>query len=517
MLTLEEQDALVSELAERPGHEKVRALLHRLLVDGFGADSRDIDFEKPAPEVHGRIDALLGRTVFELKSDLRRERRDAEDGLARYLSEREGQTGEKYVGIATDGADFIAFFLRRGHVVEVGAHHTEPDTPRELLAWLQCTVAVGEGLLPDPQSVTREFGRESLAAHRAFDDLNELWTHAGRSPDTRLKRELWNRLLSLAYGAEVGDDTLFLQHTYLVIVAKAVAWAAMIEAPPQDAIMLLHGTAFSDFGITGKSEPDFFDWVLAAEGGAELVMRIARQVDRFRLRDIRIDILKALYESLIDPETRHDLGEYYTPDWLAARMVAVAVDDPLRQRVMDPACGSGTFLFHSVRAVLGAAEASGLAPAEAARRATENIAGIDIHPVAVIFARVTFLLALMPALRAEHPGNVSLPVYLGDALQWNLARTGEKGEHPDMFAGDDTLEIFVPAVTVGEPIPQRLDAAMLRFPAAVASNAGLFDRVLNVMIDFGARSIPVANFAAWMEREESATKLDGTGGICHER
>ena len=101
---------MVSELGTRPGHEKVRALLHRLLVDGLGADSRDIDFEKPVPEVHGRIDALLGRTVFELKSDLNRERRDAEEGLTRYLTEREGQTGERYVGIATDGADFIAYF-----------------------------------------------------------------------------------------------------------------------------------------------------------------------------------------------------------------------------------------------------------------------------------------------------------------------------------------------------------------------------------------------------------------------
>ena len=92
VLTAEELDTLVTELASRPGHEKVRALLHRLLVGGLGADSREIDFERPAPEVRGRIDALLGRTVFELKSDLRRERRDAEEGLTRYLSEREGQT-----------------------------------------------------------------------------------------------------------------------------------------------------------------------------------------------------------------------------------------------------------------------------------------------------------------------------------------------------------------------------------------------------------------------------------------
>ena len=508
MLTSEELEILVLELAERPGHEKVRVLLHRLLVDGLGANSRDVDFEKQAPEVHGRIDALLGRTVIELKSDLRRERKDAEKGLVRYLSERENKTGEKFVGIATDGASFIAFFLRHDHVAEVGTYNTDPDTPRELLAWLQATVAIGDGLIPDPKSIIREFGRGSLAARRTLDKLNELWALVGQSSDVRLKRELWNRLLSIAYGDEVGDDDLFLQHTYLVVVAKAVAWAAMIDIPPPNAAALLHGKAFSDFGIVGQSEPDFFDWVLTVEDGADLVMRIMRQVERFRLGDIRIDILKALYESLIDPKTRHDLGEYYTPDWLAERMITAAVTDPLKQRVMDPACGSGTFLFHAVRAVLSAAKASGLTSVDAVRRATENIAGIDIHPVAVIFARVTFLLALMPALRKGHPGNLVVPVYLGDAMQWNRVRPGENGKHPDMFANTDTLEIFVPALVLNDPKPRRLEEKMLSFPAAVASDSKLFDLVLDTMIDLGARSKPTEDFSAWIKRQETISDED---------
>ena len=513
MLTAQDLNELVVELASRPGHEKVRVLLHRLLVDGLGADSRDIYFERPVPEVCGRIDALLGRTVFELKSDLRRERKDAEKGLTRYLSEREGQTGEKYVGITTDGADFIAFFLKNGSVVEVGAHRTHLEKPParapisgrdSLTAWLQGVVAIGDSLPPTPHAIKREFGRDSLAAKRALDDLGELWFRIGQTPEVRLKRELWDRLLGLAYGTEVADDALFLQHTYLVIIAKAVAWAAMIDAPPQNGNALLHGTAFSDLGITGQSEPDFFAWVLADDVGAELVMRTARQVNRFRLHNIRVDILKALYESLIDPETRHDLGEYYTPDWLAARMVADAVDNPLERRVMDPACGSGTFLFHAVRAVLNAADASGLSPAKAAQRAVGKVAGIDIHPVAVIFARVTYLLALLPALREEHPGEVALPVYLGDALQWNVAQSRQQEKQFDMFADDDTLEIFVPAITLTEPKPMRLDAAKLLFPAAIAADAQLFDRVLGTMIDFGERSSSPDDFAAWVEREVSA-------------
>ena len=508
MLTAGELEELTTELASRPRHEKVRVLVHRLLVDGLGAESPDIDFEKQVPEVRGRIDALLGRTVFEFKTDLRREGGDAENGLTRYLTDSEGQTGEKYIGIATDGADFIAYFLRDDHVEKVDEHHTNPEAPRELLIWLQSVVATGADLLPDPHTITREFGRKSLAARRALDTLGEVWSNVGHTPEARLKRALWDRLLGLAYGDEVGDDTLFLQHTYLVIVAKAVASRAMIEVPPEDAAALLHGSAFNALGITGQSEPDFFDWVLSAEEGADLVMRTERQVSRFRLQDIRVDILKALYESLIDPETRHDLGEYYTPDWLAARMVAAVVERPLEQRVMDPACGSGTFLFHAVRAVLDAAQASGVSEAEATRRATANIAGIDVHPVAVIIARVTFLLALIPALRKEHPGNVSVPVYLGDALQWNLARIGEQGKQPDLLAADDTLEIFVPSVELTEPTPHRLDAATLRFPATVASDAELFDRVLNTMIEFAGRSEPGATFAAWLTRGTYAKAED---------
>ena len=508
MLNAEELDKLVTELASRPGHEKVRVLVHRLLVDRLGAESKHIHFEKRVPEVHGRIDALLGRTVFEFKSDLRKERGDAEHGLTRYLADREQQTGEKYVGIATDGADFIAFFLRGDYVQEVDAHSTDPQAPRELVLWLQSAVATGESLPPDPLTITREFGRESLAARRALDTLGALWEQIGQTPEARLKRALWERLLGLAYGDDVGDDRLFLQHTYLVIVAKAVAWRAMLDAQPADATSLLHGTAFSNLGIIGQSEPDFFDWVLAADEGADLVMRVERQAARFSLQDIRVDILKALYESLIDPDTRHDLGEYYTPDWLAARMVAAAVDKPLQQRVMDPACGSGTFLFHAVRAVIVAARDSGLSEAEAARRAAANIAGIDIHPVAVIIARVTYLLALLPALRAEHPGNVAVPVYLGDALQWNLARIAEQGKQPDLLAADDTLEIFVPPVEVAEPVPQRLGAVTLRFPAGVASDAELFDQVLNKMIEFGAGSKSGADFAAWLEKGTYARAED---------
>ncbi len=127
---------IVTELSSRPQHEKVRALVYELLVNGLGAKSTELDFERQVPEVHGRIDALLGRTLFEFKSDLRREQRDAEAKLPDYLSQREAETGSHFVGIATDGATFIPYELRSGKLQKFEAFSTPTDRPRELLAWL---------------------------------------------------------------------------------------------------------------------------------------------------------------------------------------------------------------------------------------------------------------------------------------------------------------------------------------------------------------------------------------------
>lgn len=241
--------------------------------------------------------------------------------------------------------------------------------------------------------------------------------------------------MRVAYGGDIEAPDLFLQHTYLTIVAKSIATLALFDAIPQSGEALLSGQAFRDLGIVGAIESDFFDWIILDPAGDNLVIEIARHANRFKLRDINADILKGLYESLIDPLQRHDLGEYYTPDWLASRIVMAAIKRPLIDRVIDPACGSGTFVFHAVRNLLAAAEKAGMASAASVALACEKIAGIDVHPVAVIFARATYLLAIQPTLVKGRPPSLSVPIYIGDALQWNARE----------FMNKRDLEIVVPA------------------------------------------------------------------------
>jgi hypothetical protein len=73
-----------------------------LLIEEFGAELSAVDFERRVPVVRGRLDALVGRTVFEAKRDLAKELADVERKMPDYLADREREEGEKFVGADLD-------------------------------------------------------------------------------------------------------------------------------------------------------------------------------------------------------------------------------------------------------------------------------------------------------------------------------------------------------------------------------------------------------------------------------
>lgn len=463
---------LMHHLASRPGHDEVKADFRQLLVQEFGVELHALDFERRVPEVRGRLDALVGRTVFEAKSDLDREWPDVERRMPDYLADREREERERFVGIASDGQKWAVFELDAGQLVVVKRTTLVPERAGVFLAWLDGALALKSSLPPDPLTIRAELGQDSVAFRLVDARLRALWETVKLDPAVALKRQLWAELLKHVYGREVEGESLWFQHTFLVIVAKCIALAVM-GLPEDDPRRLLSGEAFASVGINGAVESDFFDWVVADAEGEALVRRIMTHVRRFRLSEVESDVLKILYESLIDRDERHGLGEYYTPDWLAAKVVRRAVDHPLEQRVLDPACGSGTFLFHAVRNFLAEAEDAGMAPDLRAAEVCTHVAGTDIHPVAVIIARVTYLLALAPALSSRR-GSLSIPVYLGDAMQLSIS---------EFMAGKE-LTIRVPPPPAGEGRSGEADAngrEQLDFPDVFCRDPALFDKAIERM------------------------------------
>ncbi len=173
---------------------------------------------------------------------------------------------------------------------------------------------------------------------------------------------------------------------------------------------------------------------------------VERSIDAF-LR--RVDpasagtaFLRELYESITAHERRLQLGEYYTPRGVSELSVGeVDVDDFASETFLDPACGSGVFLATCIDAKREAL-AGELPPDVLVDVITDTVYGIDLNPVAVKSAKLTYLLALLPLLEAEGIDRLELPVFLTDSL--GLTRDDE------IRFGGDELDLNVDHL-VGNP------------------------------------------------------------------
>lgn len=463
---------IVEGLATRRGiteadvQSDIRALL---LYGGLDLVEKDMVVLEAQVGDGRRIDVEAGTTVIEVKKNLANDdaHANAAAQLGGYLESRTEQTGMRYAGILTDGVLWeLHHLLANGDTQMVNALRLrgEPSDVDALTVWLEGVLATAQGIEPTPLEISRRLGADSSSFALDYADLRQIYADRKDDTEIALKRELWARLLTSALGTHFSDtDELFVLHTYLVVSAELIAHSTVgLPVVGESPAALLSGEVFRAAQLGGVVDADFFDWPADVPAGRRFVASLSRRIARFDWSNVDHDVLKALYESVIDTDTRKHLGEYYTPDWLAEGVVAEAVTDPLQQRVLDPACGSGTFLFWAARRYLSAAAEAGMSTEEMINGLVTHVAGIDLHPVAVALARVTYLLAIgSELLQGERPP-FSVPVYLGDSLRWEQDET--------LFAKGG-ITIFT---TDGAELFDR----ELHFPERVVTDAGRFDQLV---------------------------------------
>ncbi|PWU51802.1 restriction endonuclease [Micromonospora sp. S4605] len=474
---------LLARIADRRAARSeatLQADIRQLLLAGdFGLSDfhlDDVDLEAPVGGGR-RIDIEVGYTIIEVKRRLQTGRPllEAERQLGGYVRSRSRESGQRYVGILTDGATWRAYQLTGEALTLIDAHTlaaTRPDG-LALFYWLEGVLATSQRVRPAPAEVARRLGAQSTSHKLDRAALAALYAEHQQQPTVKLKRKLWAELLDSALGTQFVDDPdLFVEHTLLMnsayIIAHLVVGIDAMELQPHD---LITGQRFDKARILGVVEHDFFGWTTEVPGGREFIQGLTRRLARFDWLRADHDILKVLYESMIGPETRKRMGEYYTPDWLAEHLVDTVVTDPVRQRVLDPACGSGTFLFHAVRRYLAAAEAAAIPLDAALTQLTHHVVGVDLHPVAVALARVTYLLAIGHQRLTDQRGAITIPVYLGDSMQWRERRDLFTEEHVRISAGYNASEV----------------EEWLRFPKGLLDEPSRFDQVVAGLAGIAAK------------------------------
>ena len=427
--------------------------------------------ERERTLINGRADAVYNRFVIEYEppGSLRKER-DARpnlhaiDQVKQYIEGLERvdrHRKERLAGAVLDGSYFIFIRFRDDHwrvddPVPVTAHSAE--------TFLRYLLSLSTELALTPESLVRDFGENTVVSRLAVAALyNAL--HTTDNPKVHVLFQQWQRLFGEICGYEEGSTRLnvaklaksygvkdpepsglhlfFAIHTYYAIFIKLLAvqiahyylmpkvGTGLAQVASADAASLqsyLHkmerGGVFADFGINNFLEGDFFGWYLDVWDSTieNALRRIIGDLANYSLVTLDVDpeetrdLLKQLYQNLMPKKLRHDLGEYYTPDWLAERLLnQLGVTGDPRKRLLDPACGSGTFLVLAIKRVRQYAEAKMLPPADVLEQVLDNVVGFDLNPLAVMAARTNYLLALGDLLEYRR-GEINIPVYLADSI-----------------------------------------------------------------------------------------------------
>lgn len=420
----------------------------------------------------GRIDAIMNNLIIEYKhhsaldsvSGINKAIRQVED----YLTALYTNKGTKHDAILTDGIK-VAYFSFVGNEVRHTSlklmESSDIDTIiRAILnsstkKFAPSNIVKDFAISPFSESLSKDiatlllrlllesatpksemlFSEWKSLMHLSIDDN-------GRSKDIENRRKDLSEIFNLTIEApEVEYKALFsLQTTYAIIV-KLIACKVVdklnyncdTSGYNDLANLTSHkllsffenledGYSYSSQGIRNFLEGDFFSWYANSNQWNDNLYSLIRQliscIDSYSAFSLDvtynpIDIFKDLYMSIIPQSVRHSMGEYFTPEWLADRVISEAltlIDTP-KWKAIDPCCGSGIFIISLIKKIVGDRSVRELSATEKNAIITDvlnRVTGIDINPLSVLSARVSYFIALHKFGRIE---DIEIPIYLGDS------------------------------------------------------------------------------------------------------
>jgi type I restriction-modification system DNA methylase subunit len=430
-----------------------------LLTSVFGVSSFDVvqnveQYLKAGGLIilKGRMDLRLGQTIMEFKIDLSKELDTAIEEIERYAAILR-KNGQKVAEcIITDGLKFEVYTINE-KAEKVREISFEEATSDQAIMFLDTFLFVGRKV-PTADDLNMRFGPGSAIYETVISELTTLFKVI-KDP---IKFQLWAKNMQLVYGATPPEEA-FVSQTYLMILVRLLLAKRLTKGslPARDA---LSGKLFNSQGIN-IIEDDFFSWVLNTLFWSQvksLLEIITDAFDSYDLEEIDEDIFKEIYQEIVKRGDRHKLGEYYTPEWLAELTLNEAVsfmeskNEQKKFSILDPACGSGTFLTNAISML----KKNGYSLEEI----IDNVYGIDLNPLAISIARANYLLALGKLIE-KRKGAVFIPVYMADSIKLPIMRK-------ELIHGIAVLAIDVDkGIQLDLPLELALDDDRLKMTLAI--------------------------------------------------
>lgn len=466
---------------ELPKKEAFKDLLNRLyhgdkeiekIIDkiSLGAETAILDIPRKDKLHKGSADTLYNKIIIEFENDLKVTLKHAKEQLAGYLlGQFNSGEGYNYTLIASDCINWKVYApdiscldklneLKEDELIlneiKSASFTLNEKNTEEFYYWIDRFLFKEEKHKATLKRIEEAFGYQSNVFIESFRELSNHFQNVKKYGEVQVSFEQWSKFLSIAYGSFDASESNFLIHTYLSVFAKILAYSVVSNDDyinDDELKAIIDGTVFHKYNIRNFVDDDFFHWVKSDRNFKALkkVFRlIAQEISTFDFHKVYEDILKGVYQELIDLDTRHALGEYYTPDWLCERILK-EFNLKVGIRVLDPACGSGSFLIASVHRFRE------LNPKISVEELNASIYGIDIHPLSVQIAKTNVLLAL-----GKEIVNARTPVHINVILANTL------------LAPDGVEDLF------GKSFKMTIDKETLELSSQILEDVKVFDEAL---------------------------------------
>ena len=134
------------------------------------------------------------------------------------------------------------------------------------------------------------------------------------------------------------------------------------------------------------------------------------QLDRFNFAQVDSDIIGTIYNTYVNREEKRNKGQYYTPSAIIQYILdnvgysGNSIIGP-NKRLIDPACGSGSFLVTAAKRLIAAYKGNRQQvddPIAVLERVRQNLFGFDLNPFACYLAEMNLLIQVLDLVKQAH-------------------------------------------------------------------------------------------------------------------
>ncbi|OCH25683.1 hypothetical protein A6E12_01700 [Aliivibrio fischeri] len=437
------------------------------------------------------------------------------DKYIREKSKKEGLPTSEYTGIVSDGHHVAFCYMVDGKMTHKSLMPISPESAEKLLLALKDAQRRAVTAL----NLIEDFGHNSPIGINLMNSFaEELSLHFNSNENNKIKmlfsewQSLFGQVANLTKDQikkienQVGfqspkmndqslSGSLFIIHTYNALLmkllgAELISNLGLTQYPDfcEHAFKLKgaqllstlkvdieDSALFDRVGIKGFVEEAIFSWYLESTSKTQEIEQALKalliKLSLYRFDDLTSarskDVLKAFYQALVPDVLRKSLGEFYTPDWLVEETIKQSNPENnswLEQKVLDPTCGSGSFLLQIIKLKRDEAEVAGLTAEQTLDLIIATVWGFDLNPLAVQAARVNFLIAISDLVKECRGNDIELPILLADSVY-------SPSKDPNNFDSD------IVEYKIGSPTAN----LHVTIPTELAFNREKLDEVFEIM------------------------------------